>query len=107
MTTPAATGVVKSDLSTMREHGVKRVTVLFDDERLYRALKAEAAKEGRPVKEVVAEALSDWLRRRTALSPEDRERWQATLRRADELRRRQPVADTIDETLAAIRAERS
>ncbi|MBI4492760.1 MAG: hypothetical protein HY690_08225, partial [Chloroflexi bacterium] len=77
---------------------MKRVTVLFDDERLYRDLKAEAAKEGRPVKDVVAEAVSDWLRRRTALSPAERERRQRALRLADELRARQPVQETIEDT---------
>jgi hypothetical protein len=86
---------------------MKRVTVVLDDERLYRELKAEAAREGRPVKDAIAEALADWLRRRTALSPEERQRWQATLRRADDLRRRQPVTETIENTLAAVRAERS
>lgn len=86
---------------------MKRVTVLFDDERIYRELKAEAAKEGRPVKDVVAEALSDWLRRRTGLSPAERERRQNALRLADELRARQPMQETIEQTLAAIRAERS
>ncbi len=34
---------------------MKRIPVPFDDERLYRQVKAEAAKEGRPVKEAVAE----------------------------------------------------
>jgi len=86
---------------------MKRVTVVFDDERLYRELKAEAARAGQPVKVAIAEALADWLHRRTALSPEERQRWQATLRRADELRRRQPVTATIEDTLTAIRAERS
>jgi hypothetical protein len=88
---------------------MKRVTVLFDDERLYRELKAEAAKEGRPVKDVVAEALSDWLRRKAGLSPAERERWQALLREADELRRRQRVHDSesIEDALWAIRDERS
>lgn len=51
----------------MEEVELKRVTILFDDEQLYRELKAEAAKEGRPVKEVVAEALSDWLTRRSGV----------------------------------------
>lgn len=86
---------------------MRRVTVLFDDERLYWELKAEAAKEGRPVKDVVAEALGDWLRRRTGLSPAERERRQSALRLADELRARQPLQETIDDTLAAIREERS
>lgn len=86
---------------------MRRVTVLFDDERLYRELKAEAAKEGRPVKDVVAEALSDWLRRRTTLSSSDRERRQAALHLAGELRARQSVQETIEDTLTTIREERS
>lgn len=72
---------------------MRRVTVLFDDERLYWELKAEA--------------LEDWLRRRTGLSPAERERRQSALRLADALRARQPLHETIDDTLAAIREERS
>jgi hypothetical protein len=86
---------------------MKRITILFDDERLYRELKTEAAKEGRPVKDLVAEALSDWLRRRTALSQSERERRLRALQELDELRQRQPVQETIAETLTALREERS
>jgi hypothetical protein len=49
---------------------MKRVTVLFDDEELYRSVKAEAAREGRTVKDVVAEALKGWLRGRDRISSE-------------------------------------
>lgn len=86
---------------------MKRITILFDNEHLYRDLKAEASKEGRTVKDVVAEALSDWLRHRTALSPSERERRQRALRFAEELRATQPERETIEDTLAAIREERS
>lgn len=86
---------------------MKRVTVLFEDERLYRDVKAEAAREGRPVKDVVAEALTEWLRRRVWLSPADRERRQAALRESDELLADQPVQETIEDTLAKLREERS
>jgi hypothetical protein len=81
---------------------MKRVTILFDDEQLYRGLKAEAAKEGRPVKEVVAEALSDWLRRRSGVSAEVTAARLEALRLSDQLRSSMPVReglirDTLDE----------
>ena len=86
---------------------MKRVTSLFDDERLYRQLKTEAAKEGRPVKDVVAEALGDWLRGRTALAQEDRERRQRALDAADVLRRTQPLQPATENLLAEVREERA
>jgi len=86
---------------------VKRVTVLFDDEALYRSVKAEAAKEGRPVKDVVAEALSGWLQSRGKLSPEDRQRRQEALNSLDEIRAKQPIRNVIDDLLAELREERS
>lgn len=39
----------------------KRMTVVFDDEELYRDLKVEAARRGRPAKDIVAEAVREWL----------------------------------------------
>lgn len=39
----------------------KRMTVVFDDEDLYTALKVEAARTGRHAKDIVAEALHEWL----------------------------------------------
>ena len=39
----------------------KRMTVVFDDEELYIALKVEAARTGRHAKDIVAEALTEWL----------------------------------------------
>jgi len=89
---------------------VRRVTVLFDDEQIYRDVKAEAAREGRPVKDVVAEALSDWLRRRGTISAEERQRRLRVLEEADELRaelRGRDMGESVEETLRAIREERS
>ena len=39
----------------------KPMTVVFDDEELYIALKVEAARTGRHPKDIVAEALIEWL----------------------------------------------
>ncbi len=39
----------------------RRMTVIFDDEELYTALKVEAARQHRPAKEIVAEAIQQWL----------------------------------------------
>ena len=39
----------------------KRMTVIFEDEELYTAVKVEAARTGRHAKDIVAEALRDWL----------------------------------------------
>ena len=85
---------------------MKRITILFDDELLYRDLKAEAAKEGRPVKDVVAEALNAWLRGRGGLTQSQRERRAAALRVSDEIRSRQPVRSVVEELLAEIRDDR-
>ena len=37
------------------------MTVIFDDEELYTALKVEAARRHRPAKEIVSEAVREWL----------------------------------------------
>ena len=42
----------------------KRMTVIFEDEALYTALKVEAARKGRHAKDIVAEAVSEWLEAR-------------------------------------------
>lgn len=42
----------------------KRMTVIFEDEALYTALKVEAARTGRHAKDIVAEAVSEWLEAR-------------------------------------------
>ncbi len=39
----------------------KRMTVVFDDEGLYTAVKVEAARSGRHAKEIVTEAVRKWL----------------------------------------------
>ncbi|HAL48815.1 MAG: hypothetical protein FI707_04805 [SAR202 cluster bacterium] len=39
----------------------KRMTVVFDDDELYTALKAEAARTGRYAKDIVTEALIEWF----------------------------------------------
>ena len=39
----------------------KRMTVNFEDEGLYTALKIEAARRGQPAKDIVAEAVREWL----------------------------------------------
>lgn len=40
---------------------MKRVTVLFEDEELYTAIKVEAARRHRPLKDLVTEAIREWL----------------------------------------------
>lgn len=40
---------------------MKRMTVLFDDEALYTAVKVEAARRNLPLKVLVTEALREWL----------------------------------------------
>ena len=39
----------------------KRMTVIFEDEALYTALKVEAARSGRHAKDIVSEAVREWL----------------------------------------------
>ena len=39
----------------------KRMTIVFDNEDLYDALKEEAVRRGRPAKDIVAEAVQEWL----------------------------------------------
>ena len=42
----------------------KRMTVIFEDDELYTALKVEAARTGRHAKDIIAEALREWLEAR-------------------------------------------
>jgi hypothetical protein len=42
----------------------KRMTVIFEDEALYTALKVEAARTGRHAKDIVAEGVREWLEAR-------------------------------------------
>ena len=88
-----------------QEETLKRVTILFDDEHLYRDLKAEAAKEGRSVKDIVAEALRTWLRSRTGLTLAQRERRSSALRELDEIRSSQPARTVVEDLLAELRDE--
>ncbi len=39
----------------------RRMTLVFDDEELYMSLKVEAVRRRRPAKDLVAEALREWL----------------------------------------------
>ena len=39
----------------------KRMTVIFEDDALYTALKVEAARTDRRAKDIVAEAVREWL----------------------------------------------
>ncbi|MBI2913388.1 MAG: hypothetical protein HYY03_05660 [Chloroflexi bacterium] len=39
----------------------RRMTVIFDDEELYTALKVEAARRHCPAKQIVAEAIREWF----------------------------------------------
>jgi predicted transcriptional regulator len=40
---------------------MKKITVILEDDELYTALRVQAAKSNRRIKEIVAEALEDWL----------------------------------------------
>ena len=40
---------------------MKKMTVVIDNDDLYTAIKVEAARRNRPLKEIVAEALQEWL----------------------------------------------
>ena len=42
----------------------KRMTVIFEDEGLYTALKVEAVRKGQPAKDIVAQAVREWLEAR-------------------------------------------
>ena len=47
---------------------MKKVTVVFEDEFLYRALKVHAAADGRTLRDIISEAMEQWLEQQ-----EDRE----------------------------------
>ena len=40
---------------------MKRMTVIFEDEALYTAVKVEAARRNRPLKDIITEAVREWL----------------------------------------------
>ena len=87
---------------------MKRVTVVFEDDGLYRDIKVEAARLGLPVKAVVSEALREWLPRHQRLSEADRERRREALAVAARLRQEQSSGvGSIEEDLEALRQERS
>lgn len=39
----------------------KRMTVIFEDEELYTSLKVAAVRKGRHAKDIIAEAVREWL----------------------------------------------
>ena len=39
----------------------RRMTIVFDDDQLYTALKVEAVRTGRHAKDIVADAVREWL----------------------------------------------
>jgi plasmid stability protein len=47
------------------------MTVVFDDEKLYKAVKVEAARSGRHAKDIVAEALKQWLEEQEEFQDEE------------------------------------
>ncbi len=68
----------------------------------------EAARLGLPVKQVVGEALREWLQHRQRLSEADRQRRREALASADRLRQGQSLGvGSIEEDLETVRAERS
>jgi plasmid stability protein len=85
---------------------MKRVTVLLDDEDLYRRVKAVAAREGRSVKDVVTEIFSEWLRAKERVSPELTERRRKALIAFDEIRERQKGYTSVQDLLDEMRDER-
>lgn len=86
---------------------MKRVTVVFDDEALYRAVKVEAARTGRTVKEVVTEALRTWLGSEPRLTDDKAERLRQVLEDAARLRAKQKPSETsIVDEIHAMREER-
>jgi len=40
---------------------MRKITVILDNDELYTALKIQAAKTNRRIKEIITEALEDWL----------------------------------------------
>ena len=39
----------------------RRMTIVFDDDQLYTAMKVEAVRTGRHAKDIVADAVREWL----------------------------------------------
>lgn len=87
---------------------MKRVTIVFDDEELYRAVKVEAARSGRTVKELVAEALRVRFGGKDRMTEEEAERLGEVLEECDRIRARQrPSTSNVVDDIEAIRMERS
>ncbi len=89
---------------------MKRVTIAFDDETLYRTIKVEAARSGRTTKEIVVEALRDWLERKTRLTPEESAKRHKALELADQVRammKSQGISVDVVKDLHAAREERA
>ena len=67
---------------------MKRITLALEDDALYRAVKMEAARQGRSVKDVVSEALERWLHFGSELPASALERRRQALQDAERLRGR-------------------
>ena len=86
---------------------MKRVTIVFDDDALYRAVKVEAARTGRTVKDIVSEALREHVGAEQKMTPEEARRLQEVLEECDRIRARQrPSSTDIAEDIRAMREER-
>lgn len=87
---------------------MKRITLIVDDDGLYRDIKVAAAHEGRLVKDVVLEALSEWLRGRVGSEVDKRRKRELeALENLKRLRESLPLTETVLDTLDEIRMERS
>jgi len=86
---------------------MRRVTISFNHEDLYREVEDEAAREGKRIEDAVVEALNDWLHRRTSISPADRTSRAKALTLSDRLRQGQRCEDTSLKMLDELRDERS
>ncbi len=86
---------------------MKRVTIVFDDDELYRAVKIEAARTGRTVKELVTETLRTRFVGRDRMTEEEKERFRLALEACDRVRAMQQPSDiNIVEEIRAMREER-
>ncbi len=86
---------------------MKRVTVVFDDEELYRAVKVEAARTGRTVKDIVTEALRARVRREPRMTEEEAVRLGQVLDELAKLRAKQKPSNTnIADDINEMRLER-
>lgn len=88
---------------------MRTITITVEHEWLFQEIQAEAAKEGRPIDDVIEEAFHNWLDGRSTLRTESRARRATALALSDRLRLRQAKADaeTSIEMLDRLRDERS